>query len=285
MKYYICTKSGFNVHIINEIPYEEYIKWRKCTEQLKYYRLAKHFSNIAIENGIEAEQYLKSIQHISDSSIIRKLDTTAVSRKANRLMLNYLVSFKTFVDNLDAYSKHIKGGGDFKVKVLCTIYEKEPVYAFFYHLRNFVTHLGVVFDKMSIEPTAVSLECSKEHLHEYSRWKDVDLKFIESHAGDYLPITPCIEQLNVLIASIYIGFIRCFAAELQDMHNQAISLMHKYQIINPVFIESESGTDFTGASVLGFGLEVLKEATDELAQMSDAHINYVTPEQVLSGNI
>ena len=285
MKYYICTKSGFNVHIINEISYEEYIKWRKCTEQLKYYRLAKHFSDIALENGMEIEQYLKSIHRISDPAIIRNLDTTAISKQANRLMLNYLVSFKTFVDNLEAYSKHIKGGSEFKSKVLSMIYEKEPVYAFFYHFRNFVAHLGVVFDKVSIEPTAVSLECSKEHLAEYSRWKDVDTKFIESTSGDYLPIVPYIEQLNVLIASIYIGFIRCFGAELQDMHNQAIALMHNHQIINPVFIESESGTDFTGASVLGFGLEVLKEATDELAQLTDAQINYVTPDQVLNGSI
>ena len=92
-------------------------------------------------------------------------------------MLNYLVSFKTFVDNLEAYSKHIKGGSEFKSKVLSMIYEKEPVYAFFYHFRNFVAHLGVVFDKVSIEPTAVSLECSKERC--FDRLLKYQCRFLE----------------------------------------------------------------------------------------------------------
>jgi len=170
MKYFICAKDGPAIVILREITAEEYGRWRKCTEQLKYYSMAKHFRDMAVQNGLEVERYLKGIYQIKDPTLIKRMDATAIAQKANRLMLNYLVSFRTYVDNLQAYSKHIKNGVLFRKNILNWIYDKEIVYAFFSHLRNFATHFSVIFDKATIEPTGFSLECSKEHLLEYKDW-------------------------------------------------------------------------------------------------------------------
>lgn len=285
MKYYICTKNGSAINIFKEISSEEYHKWRKCTEQLKYYSMAKHFRDMAIDNGLEAEHYLKGLQNIVDHTAIRKIDATAIAKKANRLMLNFMVSSRTYVDNLAAYSKHIKNGEQFRTQILSVIYNKELVYAFFYHCRNFAAHFSLVFDKMTIQEDKIELECSKEHLLEYEKWKPIDIEYINSCPGDSLPIVECVEHMNVLLMSIYLGFMQCFIADIQDMHNQIMPLMKQYQILNPIFIESESATDFSGANILGLGLDVLKEATDELALLPNININYITPEQILNGEL
>lgn len=283
MKYYICTKNGPTINIVKEISVEEYSKWRQCTEQLKYYSMAKHFRDMAIQNGLEAERYLKGLQEISDPATIKRIDVTAIAQKANRLMLNFLVSFRTYVDNMKVYSKHIKYGEKFRTEILNAIYDKEIIYAFFYHFRNFATHFSLIFDKITIEPNSIELECSKEHLLEYREWKDIDKKYIASIPGDSLPIAECVEHMNVLLMSIYLGYMGCFIADIQEMHNQIVPLMNEYQILNPIFIESESATDFSGANILGLGLEVLKEATDEVAHLPNVNITYITPDQVLNG--
>jgi len=285
VKYYICDKKGPTINILKEISADEYAAWRKCTKQLRYYSMAKHFRDMAVQNGLEVEHYLKGIQQIKDPTAIKNMDATAIAQKANRLMLNYLVSFRTYVDNLQAYSKHIKGGALFKKNILNWIYDNEIVYSFFSHLRNFATHYSLIFDKATIEPTGFTLECSKEHILEYSEWKAIDKKYIESCDGESLPILEGVEHLNVLIVSIYFGFIQYFAEDIQDMHNQVMPLMHEYQILNPLFIESESATNLSGANVLGLGLEILKEVTDELASLPNTNITYITPDQVLKGEI
>ena len=270
---------------MKEITGEEYAQWRKCTEQLKYYSMAKYFRDIAIQNGLEIERLLKDISQTNNPASIQMANATAVAKKANRLMLNYLVSFRTYVDNLQAYSKHIKNGKLFRERILNWIYDNESIYAFCYHLRNFATHFSLIFDKASIELGRFELKCSKEHLLEYKEWKAPDLKYINSCEGDSIPLLECIEHLNVLLMSIYLGFIQYFAEDIQDMHNQVMPLMHEYQIINPLFIECEDVTDLAGAHLLGLGLNILKEVTDELAQLPNVNINYVSPEQVLDGKI
>lgn len=285
MKYYICTNDGSTIHIVKEITKEEYAQWRKCTEQLKYYSMAKHFRDMAIQNGLEIEQLLKDIRATTDPSVIRQVNAKAVAQKANRLMLNYLVSFRTYVDNLQAYAKHIKNGKQFKTEILSWIYDNERIYAFLYRLRNFATHFSLIFDKATIELDYFDIQCSKEHLLEFKEWKQTDKDYINSCPGDAVPLLECVEHLNVLLMSIYLGFIQCFAEDIQEMHSLVMPLMHEYQILNPFFIECEDIKDLAGAHLLGLGLHILKEATDEFAQLPNVNINYVTPGQVLNGDI
>lgn len=280
MKYYLCKDDNGTLVILKEISREEYLTWKKSVEQLKYYTLANHFRDIAIKNGLEIEKYLKSIIKITDIEEIRKANTSAMGTESNRLMLNYLVSFRTYVDNLQAYSKHIKRGDDFTKNILNHIYDTEPIYSFLYKLRNFATHYSMVFNSISSEYGKLSLQCSKEHLLEYPKWNEKNKTFIDSYE-DFLPILDFIEHNNVLIMSIYLGFLNYFADDIQEMHNKLMILMKEYQVINPLFVECESIDKLSGANISGLALSVLKDATYELSQMENVNINYVSPQEIL----
>ena len=280
MKYYICKNNNGTIVVLNEITMDEYNRWMKCTEQLKYYSLAKHFRDIAINNGLELVKYLKRISRANPLTI-KQATATTIGIESNRLILNYLVSFRTFVDNLESYSKHIKKGTEFKTDILNSIYDNEPTYSFLYKLRNFATHYSMVFNSITINEQVIDLQCSKEHLLEYSGWNEKTKSFIESCPKDNLPILEYIEHNNVLIMSIYLGFLRYFADDTQDMHNQAISLMRYYQILNPLVLSCESIDDLSRANIFGIGLEILKELTDEISLLPNMNITYVSPKEII----
>ncbi len=282
MKYYICKNDNGTIVILKEITLVEYDAWKNCTSNLKYYSLANNFRDIAIRNGLELIRYLKTLNQNLPTDDIKKFDTTSVGIESNRLMLNYLVSFRTYVDNLQSYSHHMQNGKKFEKNILNWMYDNESAYAFFSKLRNFATHFGMVFDKITLGTNSLTLECSKEHLLDYNSWKPKDIQFINSCKDDSLPILEYVEHNNVLIMSAYIGFLDYFAADLQTMHNKAMLLMKQYQILNPLFIECESEQDLVGSNMFGIGLEILKKATDELATLPNVKITYVGPEQILN---
>lgn len=281
MKYYLCENKNGSIVFIKEITKKEHLVWVESVEQVEYYTLANNFRDIAINNGLEITKYLKNISNISDVEVIKTAKAKEIGIEANRLMLNYLVSFRTYVDNLQAYAKYIKNGDDFKNNILKYIYDTEPAYSFLYKLRNFATHYSMVFDSISIENGKLYLQCSKEHLQEYSEWNIKNKTFLDS-CDDFLPILDFVEHNNVLIMSIYLGFLQYFADDIQEIHNNLMSLMKQYQVINPLFVECESIYGLEGANVFGLALEVLKDATDELSNFPNVNISFLTPEQVLN---
>lgn len=68
-------------------------------------------------------------------------------QEMNRLLLNYLASFRTFLDHLETRYKRLEREGhhflgDFK-KMPAACYDTSFPYRFFYRLRNYVQHCGM----------------------------------------------------------------------------------------------------------------------------------------------
>jgi len=68
-------------------------------------------------------------------------------QEMNRLILNYLASFRTFIDHLETRYKRLDREGhpclgDFK-KMTAACYDTSFPYRFFYKLRNYVQHCGM----------------------------------------------------------------------------------------------------------------------------------------------
>lgn len=278
MKYYICKKNNGRIDVVKEITLAEYEKWKKSTEQLTYYNMAKIYKDIAIKNGLEIEKYLKGLGDINKFDIP---DATLIGTEANRLMLNYLVSFRIFVDNLQSYSAHLERGCEFKENILSWIYDNEDVYAFFYKLRNFATHFSMVFDTIIFENEKIEVQCSKKHLLDYKKWKANNVDFIKNHLEEYLPMLEYIQNNNVFIMSIYLGYLQYYGEDIQKMHNKVMDLMIEYKNISPLFMECESNSSIEMGHVFGIGLDILKEATDELDNLLNVKINYIGPEELL----
>ena len=59
------------------------------------------------------------------------------------------------------------------------------------------------------------------------------------------------------------------------MHNNIMKRMKEYNLQNPMFIECQDIRDLENSHIFGLALEVLKEATDEFAQLPDTKVNYI----------
>lgn len=75
-------------------------------------------------------------------------------QEMNRLLLNYLSSFKTFLDHLNTRYSRLEHQGysclkDFK-KITSVCYDTSFYYRFFYKLRNYVQHCGLPISYMNI---------------------------------------------------------------------------------------------------------------------------------------
>lgn len=277
MKYFICEKIENTIKIKKEITKEQYKKYKDNMMNLQYYSLAKLFKDIAIKNGIE---FYKYILNVPNMSIDLLEEGKMIGIEANRLALNYLVSFRTLVDNLQSYSKKIKDGKKFEKNVLNKLYDTEDIYAFFTKLRNYVTHYGILFDSISTETGNLELECTKEHLLEYKDWNKKNIEFLNS-CPEKLPIKEFIEKMNILIMSAYLGFIQYLGKELQDIHDSVIQIMKDYEVVNPQFIECKNIKDLENGYILGIGLEELREATEEFAQLPNVKVKYVHLEEIV----
>lgn len=277
MKYFICESIGNTIEIKKEITKEEFNKYQDNMKNLQYYSLAKHFKDIAIKNGIELSKYLISVPNMN-IDILK--EGKKIGTEANRLALNYLVSFRTLVDNLQAYSKKIKDGENFEKNVLNNLYDTEGVYAFFSKLRNYVTHYGILFDSISIENGKLELECTKEHLLEFRGWKKEHIDFFDG-CPEKLPINNYVEKMNVMIMSAYLAFIQYLGKEIQDMHNNVMKIMKEYEVANPQFIECKDIKNLENGHILGIGLEILKEVTEELVQLPNVKVDYITFQEII----
>lgn len=77
-----------------------------------------------------------------------------VYQEMNRLLLNYLTSFKTFIDHLTTrYTRLQEQGGSFLSdfrKITAACYDGNFAYRFFSKLRDYIQHCGMPFGSMSI---------------------------------------------------------------------------------------------------------------------------------------
>ena len=77
------------------------------------------------------------------------------------------------------------------------------------------------------------------------------------------------------------------ASKVSNSSNQNLALNqdgYDHIIIDISYedIECENENNLVGAHIIGIGLDDLKKATDEFAQLPNVNITYISPEQILN---
>jgi hypothetical protein len=138
-------------------------------------------------------------------------------QEINRLLLNYLSSFRTYLDHLNTrYSRLQKNGypclNDFK-KITSVCYDTSFYYRFFYKLRNYVQHCGLPISYMSISEQPdngsiqilVSTGFSRNVLLDESNdfnWGTVKKDLILQ--PEHIELLPCLNGFNLELKNIYL---------------------------------------------------------------------------------
>lgn len=174
-------------------------------------------------------------------------------QEINRLLLNYLSSFRTYLDHLTTrYSRLEQQGStylkDFK-KITSTCYDTSFFYRFFYKLRNYVQHCGLPISYMHTSETAdkgsvkitISTGFNRDVLLDGFDWGSVRNDLLKQ--PERLELLPCLEgflhevqNINLVVTSIEV----CLANESWRKLNE---------IVNEVAVQCPKGEPFIGRLV------------------------------------
>jgi hypothetical protein len=144
------------------------------------------------------------------SGNILRLDTLLTN--CSRLMLNYLSSFRMFIDHSEVSLKRRFGKGSPAVDAYKTLeshqYDSVFAYRFLYRFRNFVQHIGLPIERVSHTetrehgPEPLKLIMTKKRLLEDRKvWgrilTEVEALPDEIAITDYFPqVRPCVDALR-----------------------------------------------------------------------------------------
>ncbi len=264
-KYYIASKTDREIILKQEIPRQEYKILIKGSSILEPFLMAKCHYDIVMSNYKELQEYQKFTKHDAAIGKIKsRNDADKYLFNTNRLLFNYLASFRTFVDNLQhMYAPKIQNGKTFEKETITKIYEKKIIYAFFYKLRNYAVHFGIVADHMSIKINDINFYCSRKSLLRFKGWKPETRKFIES-LPDLIDIEPFIKQHSKYIKNIFSSFITAMLPEFSEILNLRKIIKERYDTSDPIYLIE---TDKNGLPISYNDLG--GEALNQLKRMGD----------------
>ena len=171
----------------------------------------------------------------------------------NRLLLNYLYSFRIFIDHSDTRYKRLNKEGynyiDSFTEITSGCYDRNFAYGFFYKLRNYVQHcnlppIGIRSNEhpdhngKSIIDTSVSFD-RDTLISEYSEWG----KKIKAELQNQPPLMELLPYLKEFRSQIQSINIVVLAIEIA-LANDACYFL--YELVNEIQTQYPDGDPFVG---------------------------------------
>jgi hypothetical protein len=182
------------------------------------------------------------------------------AQEMNRLLLNYLAGFKTFVDHLSTrYTRLRRKESSFPSsfkKITAACYDRNFSYRFFYKLRNYIQHCEMPFRSMRIieqpapdgsEDIDISICFDRDALlSTYKKWGDVKADL--ERQPEQIELLPHLREfqsqvqlINIVVSNIEIALA---VEPWQSINKLVQEVIKKYPSGKPMigrYIESESG--------------------------------------------
>jgi hypothetical protein len=149
-----------SIDIQKSLTEREVIAIENAIAQINKYRSSKRLINIFYLNDEEIEGFFAgAFESLLANSISwrgnKDKDIENVYLHANRLLLNYLSSFRTYIDHSRAYLSKEYGKKSTQLnkfdKLLSFHFDNNFCYRFFYKLRNYAQHCGIPLDSVSFK--------------------------------------------------------------------------------------------------------------------------------------
>jgi hypothetical protein len=228
----IQNDNGSSTHIDKELSNEEFNLFSNAIDELHKYESLKRLYDIVILNNNEFINFIeiekKSLFENSISAVGDKENYYTHHLNLNRMFLNYLSSFRTLIDHIEAITKK-KYGKDsveslkFK-QITNSIFDKYFAYRFFYKLRNYSQHCGIPIDEFEISLTAVDIDkfrpeykidfSSNELLTNYKEWGAILKSDLQKK--DKFSIFPLLEEMKLALDEFWLSIITIYETDIQE---------------------------------------------------------------------
>jgi hypothetical protein len=210
-------------------------------------------------------------------------------QEMNRLLLNYLSSFRTFTDHLETRYKKLQRQGysylaDYK-KITAACYDGNFPYRFFNKLRNYIQHCGLPLHFMNIKEdvdqngsviTSISICLKRDDLiSDYDGW--VKVKSDLRSQPEYMELLPYLTGLRSqirLINLVISGFEIALATDSWHfIYGLVHEVMDKYPNGRPFigrYVEPEKGKP--ELQTIDFPLHIMVKFQEKLLEIKDFQI-------------
>lgn len=226
------TKNGYSTQLDKILTVEEFENFFKAIDELHNYENLKRLYEIVILNNNElilfVESEKQSLFEDSLSVVGDKENYYKHHLNLNRLMLNYLASFRMLIDHIETIIKRKFGKKSQQAKlfkqITNNIFDKYFAYRFFYKLRNYSQHCGIPIDDFEISATVLGADkfkteykiefSSEELLSNYKEWGAIlknDLK-----SKDNFSLFPLLEQMQTALDEIWQSMISIFEDKILE---------------------------------------------------------------------
>lgn len=225
---------------VRELSIEEIAKLNKALSLVGAFNRNYSLYEICIANYEEIEKFYNSIKSSTGIDLDFAHNTAT---EMNRLLLNYLSSFRTFADHQETELSHIsthniKWLEHFKEQT-ASYYDNHFAYRFLWNLRNYVQHCGLPLGGFSVtgrvnesgeEEPFFSIYFNRDSLlNNYKKWKKVVRDDLSNQAEEIdvmeqvRVLRDCIEDLATTVSEIHIHRLSEYWDFLVDIVNAVLS--------------------------------------------------------------
>ncbi|WP_338816811.1 hypothetical protein [Bacillus subtilis] len=202
-------EEGRKISFKREFTREEQDKFLEYTKYLGLHFNNKNLYKSMVKNGEELENFLEEIKN-KDSSQIGNPDY--VIFESNRLLMNYLSMFRSYVDHISCSLSKIFDSNTKEqfVKFTHRVYDNRFEYRFLSRLRNFAQHFGVPINSLISNQYGNHVAIDRDNLLIYEGWSSVkeEIKKME----EIIPVQSIAYRMNETIKILYL-FVMNFYAE------------------------------------------------------------------------
>lgn len=229
----ITGENEKTLNVIDGVSQEEINQIEYDNQTLNIREHIKMLRDTSIKNGNELKHFLYLLRNNHDS--IQGLSDMTVIEEGNRLLLNFLSSFGTFLDITNrkiskSLGKEIQKKFDQDDKQL---YDKYFHYRFLKRLRNFTIHYDSPFTAYRAflndkDTKSINIFLDRDHLLEYDGWSKVkkEIKKLDKEIDIY----PMIDTLVININILYFQFLYYFSKDLISALNNMNSFIKSKKI-------------------------------------------------------
>lgn len=155
---FIDTKGNFSKEDIANVSEQDFQSLMQEEKKLLEFFVLKSLFNITELNLKDFQSFISKFEgELRKEKVLILNEPDYISLNINRLFLNYVFSFRTYIDHLETFLKRTYGDKsnevtDFK-KLTGELYDNNFEYRFLYKLRNYAQHCGLPIDIFNINPS------------------------------------------------------------------------------------------------------------------------------------
>lgn len=267
-------KNPTGIEIRKQISPEELDQLNSAFRVCGSYHAITQIKDIVIENGNVFKAFMTS-ENLRQLGV-HKVAPERVITMANKNILNYASSIKTYIDMESRLLKKraSKAAADAFATMCSHFYDTTIAYRFWVNFRNYVVHCEFPYSiyRESIED-GCRIICTRERLLQFDNWKHsrVDIEAMP----DEVDLPGMVDDMSSIIYALYIDYFRYFSTEIVEGIRIYGEFCRKYDVTYPIIFKTLDPKKVEGGHYQPLPIKELQASLEMLKNNPNVEINVI----------